>query len=190
MAYSSTGELKYSDMVDENPNKIFDNIRRADIEYDEKDINDIIFELAYTKEEEELLCKDIILHLETTAAEELQKDKCVQLPYIGSLRKSPIKKCLEENRVNFRIASKSLNKEDYTQHCSDVFRAKKAELRREDYVKAKRSELKKKHKAKYEQYYKLLGPAYANMYIESILMLDVVPYNQEFEDRLKELENE
>ena len=46
------------------------------------------------------------------------------------------------------------------------------------------------NKVKYEQYFTHLGPAYANMYLHAILMMRMVEYNQEFEDRLKELDNE
>lgn len=171
-------------------NKKFDNIRLAELNYIEHDINTILSCIEFKDLGEELLCRDIITHLETTAAEEIQNDKCVQLPFIGSIRKNPLRKVLDNNRTAFKIAAKNLSKEDFKHHCASVFQEKKNELRLEDYKKAKLKEIRNKNKTKYEQYYTHLGPAYANMYLHAILMMRMVEYNQEFEDRLKELRNE
>ena len=171
-------------------NKKFDNIRLADLNYIEQDINTILDSIDFKDEDEELLCKDIITHLETTAAEEMQNDKCVQLPFIGSIRKNPLRKVLDKNRTAFKIAAKNLSKEDFKEYCASVFQERKDELRLEDYKKSKIREVRNKNKIKYEQYYTHLGPAYANMYLHSFLMLRMVEYNQEFEDKLRELNNE
>lgn len=171
-------------------NKRFDNIRLAKLDYVEKDINDIIEDLNFENEDDILITKDIINHLENTAAEEIKNDKCVQLPFIGSIRKNPLRKVLDKNRTAFRIASKQLSKEDFKEYTASVFQEKKNEMRLEDYKKAKIKEVRNKNKVKYEQYFTHLGPAYANMYLHAILMMRMVEYNQEFEDRLKELDNE
>lgn len=171
-------------------NKRFDNIRLADLDYVEKDINDILEDLDFDNLDDTLITKDIITHLENTAAEEIQNDKCVQLPFIGSIRKNPLRKVLDENRTAFKLVAKNLSKEDAKAHYASVFQEKKNELRREDYRKAKIREVRNKNKTKYEQYFTHLGPAYANMYLHAILMMRMVEYNQDFEDRLKELNNE
>lgn len=171
-------------------NKRFDNIRLADLDYVEKDINDILEDIEFDNIDDELICKDIITHLETTAAEEIKNDKCVQLPFIGSIRKNPLRKVLDENRTAFKLVAKNFSKEDAKAHYASVFQEKKNELRLEDYKKAKLKEVRNRNKTKYEQLYTHLGPAYANMYLNAILMMRMVEFNQDFEDKIRELNNE
>ena len=171
-------------------NKRFDNIRLADLDYVSKTINDILEDINFDNIDDELLCRDIIEHLENTAAEEIKNDKCVQLPFIGSIRKNPLRKVLDKNREAFKLVAKNLSKEDAKAHYASVFQAKKDELRREDYEKAKLKEVRNKHKTKYEQYFTHLGPAHANMYLQSFLMLKMVEHDEEFEERMRELRNE
>lgn len=171
-------------------NKRFDNIRLADLDYVEKDINDILEDIEFDNIDDELICKDIITHLETTAAEEIKNDKCVQLPFIGSIRKNPLRKVLDENRTAFKLVAKNFSKEDAKAHYASVFQEKKNELRLEDYKKAKLKEVRNRNKTKYEQLYTHLGPAYANMYLNAILMMRMVEFNQDFEDKIRELTNE
>lgn len=170
-------------------NKRFDNIRFADLEFVEKELDDVIEEMNVS-DEEALLMKDIIIHLETTAAQEIKNDKCVQLPYIGSIRKNPLRKTLDENRTAFKISSKILTKEQFKEHAASVFKSRKDELRLEDYKKAKIREIKNRNKAKYEKYFIELGPAYANMYLNAILLMRMVEYDDEFEQHMKTLNNE
>lgn len=171
-------------------NKRFDNIRLADLDYVEKDINDILEDIEFDNIDDSLICKDIITHLETTAAEEIKNDKCVQLPFIGSIRKNPLRKVLDENRTAFKLVAKNFSKEDAKAHYASVFQEKKNELRLEDYKKAKLKEVRNRNKTKYEQLYTHLGPAYANMYLNAILMMRMVEFNQDFEDKIRELTNE
>lgn len=171
-------------------NKRFDNIRLADLDYVEKDINDILEDIEFDNIDDLLICKDIITHLETTAAEEIKNDKCVQLPFIGSIRKNPLRKVLDENRTAFKLVAKNFSKEDAKAHYASVFQEKKNELRLEDYKKAKLKEVRNRNKTKYEQLYTHLGPAYANMYLNAILMMRMVEFDQDFEDKIRELANE
>lgn len=169
-------------------NKRFDNIRLAELEFEEKELDDVISELNVS-DEEAILIKDIITHLETTAADEIKNDKCVQLPYIGSIRKNPLRKTLDENRTAFKVSAKILGKEKFKEHAASVFKAKQDELRLEDYKKAKLREVKNKNKTKYEQYFLQLGPAYANMYLNAILLMRMVEYDDEFEQHIQMLSN-
>ena len=159
-----------------------DNIRFSDLEYIEKDYKAIISDIGFDSEDKELLCEDIILHLETTAAEEILKGNCVQIPFVGCLRKSPLKKHFDENINKIRTMSKHLSKENFKEFAASIIQDKKDELRKQDYLKAKIKEIKNKNKKKYETYYKLLGPAYANMFISSIMMMRIVEFDEEFEE--------
>ena len=168
-------------------NKRFDNIRLNKLEYEEKDINDILSDINFETEDDKLLMKDVISNLESVVAEEVKNGKCVQIPYIGSVRKNPLKETLEKNRTNFRIAAKSLSKEGFKEHCSLVFKKKKDELRIQDYEKAKLKQIRKRHQKEFEQLYINIGPAYANMYIFSKTLMKAVDFNEEFEDKIQEL---
>lgn len=170
-------------------NKRFDNIRLAELEYFEKENKHIIEDINFEYDDDKLLCSDIITHLEKTAAEEIQNDKCVQLPFVGSIRKNPLKKTLDEHREKFTIAHKCLNKEDFKEYTADVFRKRKEELRKQDYYKAKFKEIKNRYKRQYELFYTQIGPAYANMFIKSRMDLNIVKFDQEFEDKYNELNN-
>ena len=59
----------------------------------------------------------------------------------------------------------------------------------EVYDKAKLKEVRNRHKDKYERYYKLIGPAYANMFLVSRLHYTPVEFDKELEDKLQELNN-
>ena len=168
-------------------NKRFDNIRLNKLEYEEVDINDILNDIHFETEDDKLLMKDIISNLESVVAEEIKNGKCVQIPYIGSLRKNPLKETLEKNRTNFRIAAKALSKEGFKEHCSLVFKKKKDELRIQDYEKAKLKQIRKRNQKAFEQLYIDIGPAYANMYIFSKTLMKAVDFNEEFEDKIQEL---
>ena len=168
-------------------NKRFDNIKLNKLEYEEVDINNILDDIHFETEDDKLLMKDIISNLESVVAEEIKNGKCVQIPYIGSLRKNPLKETLEKNRTNFRIAAKSLSKEGFKEHCSLVFKKKKDELRIQDYKKAKLKQIRKRHQKEFEQLYINIGPAYANMYIFSKTLMKAVEFNEEFEDKIQEL---
>ena len=168
-------------------NKRFDNIRLNKLEYEEKDINDILSDISFEIEDDKLLMKDVISNLESVVAEEVKNGKCVQIPYIGSVRKNPLKETLEKNRTNFRIAAKSLSKEGFKEHCSLIFKQKKDELRIQDYEKSKVKQIRKRHRKEFERLYVDIGPAYANMYIKSKMMLAPVLFDEEFEERYQEL---
>ena len=170
-------------------NKRFDNIRLAEIEYVKKSMNDILDDIDFIDDNERLLCKDIIQHLEQTTADEVNNGKCVQIPFIGSIRKNPMKKVLEDNRANFREIAKNNTKEEAKKQYALVFKQKKDELRKEDYYKAKIKEIRNRNKDKYEKYYKLIGPAYANMFLVSRLHFTPVEFDKELEDKLQELNN-
>ena len=98
-----------------------------------------------------------------------------------------LKETLEKNRTNFRIAAKSLSKEGFKEHCSLVFKKKKDELRIQDYEKAKLKQIRKRHQKEFEKLYVEIGPAYASMYIFSKTLMKAVEFNEEFEDKIQEL---
>lgn len=167
-------------------NKRFDNIRLAKLEYEEVTLKDIFDDIGYSEEDRDL-GEDIIKNLEKVVADEILKGKCVQVPYIGCLRKNPLKETLEKNRTNFKIAAKSLSKEGFKEHCALVFKKRKDELRREDYKKAKLKEIRNRHKKDYEFYCTNIGKGYADMFLLSRLNFKAVDYDEEWEELYQKL---
>ena len=65
-------------------NKRFDNIRLATLDYEEKDIKDILEDLYEDDDENKIICEDIIKNLESITVKEINNNKCVQLPFKSS----------------------------------------------------------------------------------------------------------
>ena len=168
-------------------NKRFDNIRLAKLDYEEKDIKDILNNLYEDDDENKIICEDIIKNLESTAVKEINNNKCVQLPFIGSIRKNPLRNVVDKHRTNFKIAFKSLSKEGFKEHCAEVIKREQDNLKLEDYKKAKFKELRRKYKKRYEQLFTNIGPAYANMFILSRMSFRAVEFNEEFEEIYQKL---
>ena len=51
----------------------------------------------------------------------------------------------------------------------------------------KLKQIRKRHQKEFEQLYIDIGPAYANMYIFSKTLMKAVDFNEEFEDKIQEL---
>ena len=49
------------------------------------------------------------------------------------------------------------------------------------------TKIRRNNKKRYEELYKKLGRAYANMYIKAIRLLDYVPFDLEWEEHYQEL---
>ena len=51
----------------------------------------------------------------------------------------------------------------------------------------KLKQIRKRHQKEFEKLYVEIGPAYANMYIFSKTLMKAVEFNEEFEDKIQEL---
>lgn len=154
-----------------------------------KTSSDIIQGMKFDTEEDELLCESIIDSLEKCISDGLKEDKIVQLPFLGSLRKSPLKKEVRKNYTNFKIARKYMSKEDYKAHVKAVVNDAKEKIAKDDYLKLRIKRIKSKNKKKYESFYLKIGKAYAELFIYSILLLKEVPFNQEIQDAFDNLKD-
>ncbi len=165
-------------------------LHESDIEYViiAKNSSDIIFDLA-DNDEERFLYESIINGVEKCISDAVKDNKVAQLPLIGCIRKNPVRKVIQSNHLNFRLARQSLTKEQYQEHVRSVIIDAKENLIKQDADKLLNMKLRRKNKKKYDQLYITLGKAYAEMFIQSILYLREVAYDVEVQNHFDDLNN-
>lgn len=160
---------------------------KEEIELEVKSFKDIISEIDFKTEEEALVCESIIHSLEKYAADNLKKDKAVQLPYIGVVRKNIVKREFLKSRSELKTLRKQNDKETYR----EIVRQKVLDLKKKqkelDDKKLQINKLITTYKKEYEYYYKHVGPAYANMFIFGKTLFKEVPFDKEVQKMYDEL---
>lgn len=154
-----------------------------------KDTNDILNDMDFNNEDERLICESIINNLEKDAAAGIRDMKVVQLPFIGCIRINPIKRKLRDAKLHLSLMRKNMSKAEYKQHVKDIVHEFGKEMSKADAEKLLMTKIRRNNKKKYDEYYKKLGRAYAEMFIYSIRVLKEVPYSQEFEDYYRNLKD-
>ena len=150
---------------------------------------DILNDIGFKSDDDRILCDTIITDIEKTAAKGILADKIVQLPFLGSMRKSPLRKVIQKNRTNFKSARTHMNKKEYQAYVGEIMREGKIEIEKEEKEKIRIKKIKSRFRKQYDNYYKTLGAEYANMFIYSMTILKEVPFDanvQEMFDNLKE----
>ena len=159
-------------------------IDEADSEYEliRKDYNDIIEEIDFDTEEEKLICTSIISNMEKFIANSLKNDKCVNIPYIGCVRKNAVMQTVKKNKLNFKLAKTELTKEQYKEHVRSYIADTKEKQAKLDKDKLTYKKLKSKFNKKYKELYLKLGKAYAELFIISMSWFKEVPFDQDIQD--------
>lgn len=172
-------------------NNIIDNIYDDDLKHElEIDTTkDIINSIRFESEEEKLMCEVIITNIEKYAAENLRKSKTVSIPYIGCIRKSPLREAIVSRRVDFKKARLSMSKEEYKEYVRTTINELKKEERQQNNFKRDIYKIKRANSKQYDKLYKTVGKAYADFYIFAIYCLTPVEHNEEFEELYRELSN-
>lgn len=170
--------------------RLINNIDDVDIEYliVVKKSNDILSELT-DDPKERLIYKSIIDGIETTASNAIKNGKTAQLPSIGCIRKNPIRKVIQDNFENFRIARRNLSKDDYKEHVRCIVIDAKEQLVKNANERLIVKRTMSKNKKRYDKLYITLGRSYAEMFIKSILLLKEVPYILEVQEQYDRLNN-
>lgn len=169
---------------------IINNISEADIEYTivVKNMDDILSEVAID-DKERLLYESIIDNIERYASETVKAGKIAQLPSIGCIRKNPVRKVIQDNHENFRLARTHMTKEQYKEHVRETIIDSKIELAKLEKERLILKRIRSTNKAKYDKLYINIGKYYAEMFIKSILWLREVPFNIEFEEHYNSLKD-
>lgn len=155
-----------------------------------KDTNDILNDMDFVDEDERLLCESIITNLEKYAAASIKDMKIVSLPFIGCVRINPIKRKLRDAKLHLSLIRKNMSKTDYKQYVKDIVDEFGEEMSKADTEKLIMTKIRSNNKKRYDEYYKKLGRAYAEMFIYSIRLLKEVPFDIEWEEYYQELKGE
>lgn len=154
-----------------------------------KDTNDILNDMDFNDEDERLLCESIITNLEKDAASAIRDMKTVSLPFIGCLRINPIKRKLRDAKLHLSLMRKNMSKADYKQHVKDIVHEFGQEMDKADAEKLIMTKIRRNNKKHYDELYKKLGRAYAEMFIFSIRGLKEVPFDAEWEEYYQNLKD-
>ena len=138
-------------------------------------------------EEDYRLYEDMVGNLEKIASENLRKNKIVNIPNIGNIRKNPVKEAIKNQYATFRIARKYMTKEEYKDYVRSSINLIKETEDKKEKDKIRFRKIKTQNKNKYETLFSNLGKSYAEMYIYSIYLMNEVPFDSEWEEHYKSL---
>lgn len=149
---------------------------------------DIYDSLGFDNLDDIEICKSIITQLESKAAEVLVQGGTVALPYVGRLRKPLVKQEVNKQRHLLKVARSVMDKEDYKQYKKDLYAECVDKIASEDEKRLIKRRLIALNKKRYLQKYKLFGEAGANLWIDSLMWLKGIEFNQEVQDVFDEIE--
>ena len=152
-----------------------------------KNTKDILNDMNFEDEDDRYMCYSIINNLEKFASDSIRTMKIVSLPFIGCLRISPVRRKLRDTKLHLHNIRQAMTKEEYKEYVTGLVKEWNEEQREADAEKLLMTKIKRNNKKKYEELYKKLGRAYANMYIKAIRFLDYVPFDLEWEEHYQEL---
>ena len=152
-----------------------------------KNTKDILNDMNFEDEDDRYMCYSIINNLEKFASDSIRAMKIVSLPFIGCLRISPVRRKLRDTKLHLHNIRQAMTKEEYKEYVTGLVKEWNEEQREADAEKLLMTKIKRNNKKKYEELYKKLGRAYANMYIKAIRLLDYVPFDLEWEEHYQEL---
>ena len=154
-----------------------------------KNTKDILNDMNFEDEDDRYMCYSIINNLEKFASDSIRAMKIVSLPFIGCLRISPVRRKLRDTKLHLHNIRQAMTKEEYKEYVTGLVKEWNEEQREADAEKLLMTKIKRNNKKKYEELYKKLGRAYANMYIKAIRLLDYVPFDLEWEEHYQELKD-
>lgn len=149
---------------------------------------DILADIDFKSDDDFNICKDIIFHLENKLAGVLKDGGTVSLPYVGRLRKPLVKQEYYKNRKLLKVARSVMTAEDYKGYKKDVYRECVAKISSKDKLNQLRRRIKALNRKRYNEKYKVFGERGANLWVESLLWLTPIEFNQEVQDVYDKIE--
>lgn len=154
-----------------------------------KDIDNILDDLNYNNEDR-MICRSIITSLENEAAKQLSNKKCVQLPFIGNIRKHKIREALVSHYKDFKEARKRMTKEEYNQYARSILKQEKQRIKEEERKLKNRNNLKSTNYSLWLSKFRKFGEHYANFWLYSISMFTIVELDPDVELAYREIMEE
>jgi len=150
---------------------------------------DIFNDLGFANSDDIEICKAIITQLESKSAEVLVQGGTIALPYVGRLRKPLVRQEINKQRHLLKVARSVMDKEDYHQYKKDLYSECVNKIASEDERKKIKKRLIALNRKQYLQKYKAFGEFGANLWIESLMWLRGIEFNQEVQDVFDEIDN-
>ena len=132
-------------------------------------MKDILLYLNKNDKETELI-KDI-------AADGLDKNLCISIPYLGRIRKSPFKLMMNEGKILLHDAKKRLSTEDYIEYRRNLYNRYKDRCRDLDYAKLFFERLLRINKKYYNKLYSNCGKDYADRWLKRLAYLTIIEHD-------------
>lgn len=149
---------------------------------------DIYEELGFDNDDDVEICKSIITQLEAKAAQVLREGKTVALPYIGRLRKPLVKQEYSKNRRLLKLARNVMNTQDYKDYRKDLYKECVDKVSKNDELAKIRRRLVALNRKMYNKKCITFGEEHARIWIESLLWVQGIEFNQEVQDVFDEIE--
>ena len=146
-----------------------------------KERDNILDDIEFT-EEERVLCDSIIDNLERFAFNAMNHDKCIAIPFLGTIEKHWSKSAFKEHYKEFQEVKKTSTREEYDSYVQRIMSdARKERLDREHKIKTMRR-FKNKMLPKWNNLVNKKGVAYANFWLYSITHFDVIEFDEEIQE--------
>lgn len=123
------------------------------------------------------IIKSIITQIEDVAAEGLNNNLCVSIPYLGRIRKSPFKLMMREGRILLHDAKQKLTKEEYIEYRKNLYKEYRDKCLDLDYTKVYFDRLLRINKKYYNKIYVSCGKQYANLWLKRIAYLRIIEHD-------------
>lgn len=167
-------------------NRVIDEELNDDFVMIYKDIDNILDDIDFVTADDKILCRSIIDSLEKEAAAQLLDGQCVQLPYIGNIRRSPIKMAMISHYKEFKQKRSELSKADYLAYCKNVMHMEKRRIQNEEVYKRKMNTFRKKYLKLWMDKRNSMGDAYANLWLLAFKYWSVVEFDWDIEIAYRE----
>lgn len=166
-------------------------IKKAfDVPINKQSCSDIIEDCGFETKEDKLICEDIITSLEHFASKNIKERKIVSLPFIGTLRKKPLKNKLNNMAGELMSYRQTHTKEEYQDYVRSIVNEVKDRYNEEDLERMQKIAVKCVAKSTFEYIYKTKGSEAAAKFLNIIVNLKEVKFNEEVEEAYQRLYNE
>lgn len=148
-----------------------------------KSMADILNELDFKDNDEKLLCESIITNMEKAIATTIKNNDAAQIPFIGCVRRNPVKQIIRDNSQKLHFARKHMTKEEYQDYVREMVYEAKIKLRKDDARKLAVRRIKSNNKKKYDTLCITLGKAYAEMFVLAMYSFKYIPFDAEWQEQ-------
>ena len=149
--------------------------------------NAILNELKFTSPVEESILNDIITLYDKEIGEAIKRHLVVQIPYIGSIRKSRFYEEFSKKKTLLHLSRKYKTKEEYKEFAREVAKEAYKTANEKDRKGVIIRKIRGQNKKEYETLCKKIGKAYADMYIFAKSSFKVIPFDEDIEAALQEI---